>query len=69
MVKMCRTFEVSQSGYYAWIQSRESMTKRENQTIYEVLKYSYDRYKGRVGLDKLLDDVRLTFPRCSRNRL
>lgn len=69
MVKMCRIFEVSSSGYYAWIKNPESKTKRENQEIYEVLKSSYKHNKGRVGLDKLLEDVRLTFPKCSRNRL
>jgi putative transposase len=66
---MCRILEVSPSGYYAWILNPESTTKRENQAIYKVLKSSYDFNKGRTGLDKLLDDVRLKFPKCSRNRL
>jgi len=47
----------------------ESVTKQENQVIYEVLKASYDLNKGRAGLDKMLNDVRLKFPKCSRNRL
>jgi putative transposase len=47
----------------------ESATKQENQAIYEVLKGSYELNKGRTGLDKLLDAVRLKFPKCSRNRL
>jgi putative transposase len=66
---MCLVLKVSQSGYYRWLACPESATKRENQAIYDMLKGSYEQNKGRVGLNKLLDDVRLKFPRCSRNRL
>ena len=69
MEKMCHVFEVSQSGYYRWLDRPGSTTKRENRAIYDVLKASYEQNKGRVGLDKLLDDVRLKFPHCGRNRL
>jgi putative transposase len=66
---MCRIFQVSQSGYYEWLHNPKSVTKRVNQAIYNVLKASYDRNKGRTGLDKLLADVKEEFPKCSRNRL
>lgn len=69
MEKMCRVLEVSQSGYYRWLACPESATRRENRKIYDVLKVSYERNKGRTGLNKLLDDVRLKFPHCGRNRL
>ena len=59
---MCRIFEVSTSGYYEWLHNPGSTTKRENQAIYKALKASYDRNKGRAGLDKLLADVREKFP-------
>ena len=69
MAKMCRDFEVSESGYYAWQRESKSATKQENQAIYEALKTSCDLNKGRAGLDKMLEDVQIKFPRCSRNRL
>ena len=69
MEKMCRVLEVSQSGYYRWLNCPGSARKRENGAIYAVLKASYAKNKGRTGLNKLLDDVRLNFPHCSRNRL
>ena len=69
MAKMCRVFEVSESGYYSWRRDPESATQQENQVIYEVLKTSYDQNKGRAGLDKMLEDVQIQFPKCSRNRL
>lgn len=69
MEKMCQVLKVSQSGYYRWLTCPKSATKRENQKIYAALKISYQRNKGRIGLDKLLVDVRLKFPHCSRNRL
>ena len=62
---MCRVLEVSQSGYYRWLSHPESTIKLENQAIYDVLKFSYEQNKGRIGLDKLLDDVRLKFPHCN----
>ena len=37
--------------------------------IYAALKSIHEHNKGRVGLDKLLDDMRLKFPHCGRNRL
>ena len=69
MAKMCRVFEVSESGYYAWQHEPKSVTKQENRAIYEALKASYDQNKGRTGLDKMLADVQIQFPKCSRNRL
>lgn len=69
MAKMCRVFEVSESGYYAWRCDPKSATRQENQAIYEALKTSYNLNKGRAGLDKMLEDVQVQFPRCSRNRL
>lgn len=52
-----------------WLKHQEKQRKNENRAIYEALKASYDKNKGRAGLDKLLVDVREQFPRCSRNRL
>lgn len=69
MEKMCRLFEVSASGYYMWLKHHENQRENENKAIYEALKASYDKNKGRAGLDKLLVDVREKFPKCSRNRL
>jgi Transposase and inactivated derivatives len=66
---MCRLFQVSPSGYYEWLSNPQSRTKRENQAIYNVLRASYEKNKGRTGLDKLLADVQEKFPKCSRNRL
>ena len=69
MAKMCRVFEVSESGYYTWQREPESARKQENRAIYEALRTSYDLNKGRAGLDKMLEDVQNRFPTCSRNRL
>ncbi|MFT9078730.1 IS3 family transposase [Ethanoligenens sp.] len=67
--KMCRILKVSKSGYYRRLAWSESTTRQENRKIYDVLKASYERNKGRTGLNKLLGDVRLKFSHCGRNRL
>lgn len=69
MEKMCHILKVSPSGYYRWLNCPESDSKQESRAIYDVLKASYEQNKGRAGLDKMLDDVHLKFPHCSRNRL
>lgn len=67
--KMCQILKVSRSGYYDWKERPISKRELENKEILSVAKKSHTDCKGIYGLDKLLDDVRVKFPQCSRNRL
>jgi len=67
--KMCQILKVSRSGYYDWKERPISKRELENEKILSVAKKSHTDCKGIYGLDKLLDDVRVKFPQCSRNRL
>lgn len=66
---MCKYFKVSRSGFYEWKGRGPSKRDIENQKILEVAQESYDSCRGMCGLDKMLEDVREKFPKCSRNRL
>mgnify|MGYP000877074237 CR=1 FL=1 len=66
---MCRVLKVSRSGYYEWTTRPKSTRELENEQILECARKSQKESKGIYGLDKMLEDVRETFPKCSRNRL
>ena len=66
---MCAVFEVSRSGYYEWTDRPVSSREKENQEILALMKESYKENQGMCVLDKMLEDVRETFPSCGRNRV
>jgi|LSQX01.3.fsa_nt_gb putative transposase len=67
--KMCKYLGVSRSGYYDWLKRKPSKRKTENAEILRVAQKSYEESKRIYGLDKLLAAVRISFPKCGRNRL
>lgn len=66
---MCHTLEVSRSGYYDWIARTPSNREQENNKILKLAIQSHKKSNGIYGLDKILKDVRIEFPKCSRHRL
>lgn len=67
--KMCELLKISRSGYYDWLKRPMSKRKIETQGIIDAVLISYKESKGIYGLDKMLRDVRESFPKCSRKRL
>ncbi|WP_143753415.1 IS3 family transposase [Dethiobacter alkaliphilus] len=67
--KMCKYLEVTRSNFYNWKNRGPSKRALENEKILEIAKKSYAECHGICGLDKMLEDVREHFPKCSRNRL
>lgn len=66
---MCHLLDVSRSGYYDWNTRPVSKRELEREKILEVAKKSFEENQGICGLDKMLEDVREKYPKCSRNRL
>lgn len=66
---MCQILEVSRSGFYSWRDRPPSKREIENQAILKLAQKSHNESKGMCGLDKILADVRESYPRCSRQRL
>ena len=67
--KMCQILEISRSGYYDWKDRLSSKRELENKDILRIAKKSHEECHGIYGLDKLLVDVKETYPKCSRKRL
>ena len=66
---MCELLDVSRSGYYDWLNRPMSKRIAETQGITDVAIKSYNELRGMCGLDKILEDVREKYPKCSRSRL
>lgn len=69
VVKMCEILDISRSGFYDWLSRPTSRRAEETYRIADAAIKSFHALRGMCGLDKILCDVRLKFPKCSRNRL
>ena len=66
---MCQVLEVTRSNYYAWLHRKPSKREKENEQILKVMKKSYEKAQGMIGLNKLFEDVRDQGFQCGRNRV
>lgn len=67
MDRLCRTLEVSRSGYYAWKRHRPGPRELKNQAISRRLVELHTKYPA-LGLDSLCHLLRPVFG-CSRKRV
>jgi transposase InsO family protein len=69
--KMCKTFKVSRSGYYNWLQRKPSTRQEENQHLLASIKEIHQESKGRYGSPKITHElyrrgVQVSRPRVAR---
>ena len=50
---MCQCFNVSRSGYYAWLQRKPSQRLQQRQRLDEQLKTLFHKHKQRYGAERL----------------
>ena len=50
---MCAVFEVSRSGYYAWVKRKPSKLSMDNRSLYQEIEAIYRSGKGRYGSPKV----------------
>lgn len=67
MELLCRIFEISRSGYYAWLHRGQSQRKRRNQKLLQALIMLHQKYPS-LGLDSLYQILKFKF-HCSRGRV
>jgi len=66
---MCQVLGVSRSGYYEWVIKKPSKRRKETEKITSIMRTSYAKAQGMIGLDKIWEDVRDAGHRCGRNRV
>jgi ACT domain-containing protein len=54
---MCRTLDVSKSGYYVWKNRKPSARKLEEERIKVAIKAAHERGRGTYGPDKIQDEL------------
>lgn len=67
--KMCKTFEVSTSGYHKYLQNKMSQRRRENMLIEEKIKEIYQKSRRRYGSPRIHEEIRAMGMRVNRKRI
>ena len=66
---MCRTLEVSRSGYYAWLDRGESDRARENRRLGVLIRGIFDESREIYGSPRVFQVLRQRGVRCARKRV
>ena len=66
---MCRVFEVSTSGYYAWRSRGPSRRARQNERLTEQIKMIYHESDQTYGSPRIYRALRARGERCGRSRV
>jgi putative transposase len=66
---MCRVFEVTPSGYYAWLKQPQSRRAAENARLLKLIRASFNASNGIYGSPRVLLDLREVGETCSKHRV
>ena len=69
VTRMCRTLNVSSSGYYAWRQRPVSAREMANQKLMEKIKAAYRDSMGTYGSPRVYHELKAQGVACSENRI
>ena len=67
--ELCRTLEVSESGYYEWSQEKMGIRALENQRLLGKIKLIHMNKKGRYGSPRIHAELKAQGEHCSRKRV
>ena len=67
--KMCKTFNVSRSGYYRWLNHKPSARQMDNQKILNLIQKIYQESRGRYGSPKITQELHKKGVPVSRPRV
>lgn len=66
---MCKTLEVSRSGFYAWVDRDESERARENRRLTMLIQGIFTESRGIYGVPRVHETLRQRDQQCGRNRV
>jgi len=66
---MCRLFNVSRSGYYAWLRRPKSHRKTEDDALSQLIKEIHEESNREYGSPKIHQELRRRGKRCGRKRV
>jgi putative transposase len=66
---MCSVFQVSRSGYYAWIRRPESKRHREDKELSQAIAEIHRESKAVYGSPKVHEELHRRGKRCGKNRV
>src|SRR5512138_524900 len=66
---MCRTLQVSASGYYAWLKRPECARARENRALVVEIRAAHERSHRDYGSPRITHELRAAGRRCGENRI
>ena len=67
--KMANTLEVSRSGYYRWLNAKESKRVEEDKILKPKVVEIFKEHKGRYGSPRIVDDLKDEGLKVSRRRV
>jgi len=67
--KMCRAFQISKSGYYAWRDRPKSKRDLENEQLDNLIKTIYRKNRGNYGSPRITEALNNQNIACSENRV
>ncbi len=66
---MCIVLEVSRSGFYRWVESRESERRKEDRELLQRIRAIHERSRGIYGAPRVHRELRDEGVRCGRKRV
>ena len=66
---LCRTLQVSRSGYSAWKSRPQSQRSREEQNLLDEIRAAHQESRGSYGSPRVYQELRAKDIACSRNRV
>lgn len=66
---MCRAFEVSSSGYYAWLKREASKREREDSALLKRIEKIHQMSKGTYGSPRILEELKAEGTQVGRKRV
>jgi transposase InsO family protein len=67
--ELCRLLGVARSGYYAWLERKESAHTAENRGLVEQIRRVYEAHQGNYGSPRITQTLRDQGHKCNRKRV